>query len=63
MNNLKRLTYMIENINFTTTIKSYSIYDLYIKDRQTRKSLRQSQNSIIKLLDCIDSNIDNSITS
>jgi len=54
---------MIDDINLTNVIRHRDVYFFYMKGKQIRKLSRQSQELVIKFLECIDSNVDSSITS
>ena len=63
MNDLKRLFDMTNDINLINVVRHNNVCFSCMKEKQIRKLSRQSQTFVIELLECIDSNVDDLISS
>ena len=63
MNDLKRLFDMTNDINLINVVRYSDVCFSCMKEKQIKKFSRQSQTFVIELLECIDSNIDDLISS
>ena len=63
MNDLKRLFDMTNNINLINVVRYNDVCFLCMKEKQIKKFSRQSQTLVIELLECIDSDVDDFISS